>query len=261
MLLTVPEGDYELKITKNDHSGTRLVSIPRNEEVKVSLEALQIEPDKKGQCIFDITPKGIKPQVYVDGSLLDLEKDIELIYGKHRIFINCEGYDDYLAYFNVDQPYKIFKFILTADGSGGTTEATTAEEASSEESSTTTVPATTTEEATTSDASSTTETSVATTEEAETTETTETTTESSPTGDVKHTITISAPAGAKLYVDGKYVGNTPCSFTKTAGSHIITLTRTGCMTVSYTVTAVDNGQDDTYSFEELEVIGSSLLTE
>ena len=254
MLLTVPEGDYELKIIKNDHSGTRLVSIKRNEETKVSLEALQIEPDKKGQCLFEITPKGISPQVYVDGSLLDLSKDVELIYGKHRILIVCDGYEDYMAYFNVDQPYKIFKFILTADGTGGTTAAST-EEDSTEEDSTTTVPASTTEENSSSETASDTESEVV------TTETEATTTEDSPGGNVKRTITISAPAGAKLYVDGKYVGNTPCSFTKTAGSHIITLTRTGCMTVSYTVTAVDNGQDDTYSFDDLEVIGSEVLSE
>ncbi len=67
-------------------------------------------------------------------------------------------------------------------------------------------------------------------------------------------VTINGPIGAYLYVDGKYIGETPSSFLKTVGSHTITLTKVGYITKSYTITCIDNGQDDDYSYEELTLI-------
>ncbi len=62
---------------------------------------------------------------------------------------------------------------------------------------------------------------------------------------------VDAPEGVEVYLDGNYVGITPCSFKKVEGSHIIILRRTGYETRSYTV-QIDNAQKDiSYSFADL----------
>lgn len=70
---------------------------------------------------------------------------------------------------------------------------------------------------------------------------------------------IDAPEGVEVYLDGNYVGTSPCSFRKNAGKHIITLRKTGVGTRSYTVQIDDKERDISYSFADLEKEGSSSL--
>lgn len=63
---------------------------------------------------------------------------------------------------------------------------------------------------------------------------------------------IDAPAEVEVYVDGNYVGITPCSFRKEAGSHVVTLRKTGFSPKSYTLQLKDDKKDISYSFAELE---------
>ncbi len=219
MLLTVREGDYQLRITKGSHTGTRLVTVVRDEEITIDLGALQIEPEQTGAAVISVLPKDCSPTVYVDGTKYDADEEIELVYGKHSLRIYADGYETYSGYLEISQAYKKFEYTLTS-------ESETTDESTDETSDTTT----------------------------ENTDEAEQTTSSAGS----NTITVSQPVGAKLYVDGNYVGETPCSFTKTAGSHIITLTREGCVTVTYTITAVEDGTDDTYSYDELETFSSAL---
>lgn len=62
---------------------------------------------------------------------------------------------------------------------------------------------------------------------------------------------IDAPEGAEVYLDGNYVGISPCSFKKTAGSHVVTLRKSGYVTRSYTVQIDSEEKDISYSFAEL----------
>jgi hypothetical protein len=62
---------------------------------------------------------------------------------------------------------------------------------------------------------------------------------------------IDAPEGAEVYLDGNYTGISPCSFKKSAGTHVITLRRTGYDTRSYTVQIDSEEKDISYSFAEL----------
>lgn len=62
---------------------------------------------------------------------------------------------------------------------------------------------------------------------------------------------IDAPEKAEVYVDGHYVGISPCSFRKSEGTHVIILRREGYETRSYTV-QIDNAEKDmSYSFADL----------
>ncbi|MGN0168064.1 MAG: PEGA domain-containing protein [Acetatifactor sp.] len=71
---------------------------------------------------------------------------------------------------------------------------------------------------------------------------------------------IDAPEGAEVYLDGNYVGISPCSFKKTEGSHVVTLRKTGYATRSYTVQIDSEEKDISYSFAEL-VTDSSVSSD
>ena len=64
--------------------------------------------------------------------------------------------------------------------------------------------------------------------------------------------TISAPVGAEVYQDNLYMGIAPVTYTKTAGSHTITLRKEGYITRSYDIDVPDDGKDVTYAFPDLE---------
>jgi len=63
---------------------------------------------------------------------------------------------------------------------------------------------------------------------------------------------INAPAGAEVYIDGNYVGIAPCSFKKTEGSHVVTLSLSGYNTRSYTISVDNSDSDMSFSFTDLE---------
>ncbi len=71
---------------------------------------------------------------------------------------------------------------------------------------------------------------------------------------------VDAPEGVEVYLDGNYMGVTPCNFKKTAGTHVITLRKTGYTTRSYTVQVDEEAKDISYSFADL-VAGESSLTD
>lgn len=87
-------------------------------------------------------------------------------------------------------------------------------------------------------------------------ESSESSTESETTTDY-YKVYIDAPEQAEVYLDGNYVGISPCSFKKAAGSHVITLRKNGYQTRSYTVQIDDEEKDISYSFVDL-VPGSDV---
>ena len=87
-------------------------------------------------------------------------------------------------------------------------------------------------------------------------ESSESSTEPETTTDY-YKVYIDAPEQAEVYLDGNYVGISPCSFKKVAGSHVITLRKNGYQTRSYTVQIDDEEKDISYSFVDL-VPGSDV---
>ncbi len=234
MVLTVKEGEYELKITKGSHMGTRYVTVIKDEEITVDLSALQIAPEQTGAAVISVLPEEAEAKITVDGTKYKAGEEIELVYGKHILRINAEGYEPVATYLVIEQAYKKYEYTLKASGSAS--------------------------DSTTEENRDTTATSEASTEENTNPSSEDTTgdgTEEKTTEEKKNQITINAPIGAKLYVDGEYVGVIPCSFTKTEGKHIITLTMEGCVTATYILDVEENGKDETYSYDELELLGSS----
>lgn len=73
---------------------------------------------------------------------------------------------------------------------------------------------------------------------------------------------VDAPEAVEVYLDGHYVGISPCSFRKEEGSHVIILRKSGYETRSYTVQIDGEEKDLSYSFADLEKYdsGSSNTT-
>lgn len=72
------------------------------------------------------------------------------------------------------------------------------------------------------------------------------------------TITIETPVGAEVYQDNLYMGIAPVTYSKTAGEHTITLRKPGYVTRSYAITIVDDNNDVTYAFPDLDPENSTV---
>ena len=234
MLLTVREGKYTLRIAKGDDVGTKAVEVIKNQEIDVSLADIAIEPKQMGSILFKVTPSDAA--VYIDGKRINTEGAVDMAYGKHNIYIAAEGYDSYSASFNVDYAYKIKEYKLKSKNAKAEENASSTTE---KKNTTKTTENGTTKEATT---------------QSDTTKTPNT-----DTGEkTKNKVTVSAPSGASVYFDGEYIGIAPISFTKVTGSHIITLSKAGYLSKSYTVTFTDDGKDSNLKYDELVSISSLI---
>lgn len=201
MLLTVPEGSYQIQISKNGGGGTKEVTIRRGQETALDIGDLEVPETKYGTVLFSLNPS--TASLYIDGEKADPSGPVSLEYGIHQLIVRASGYKTITTY------------IKVAQASGGldiTLDAIDADEDNKEQ------------------------------EEQEKL--------------AQYKVFVDAPENAEVYLDGNYVGIAPMSFTKSAGSHIITLRRSGYETRSYTVSIDSEYKDITYSFAEL-VPGSS----
>lgn len=262
MLLTVREGNYKLKITKGSNSGYKSIAVTRDEENTVSLKELQIAPESIGSIYFDVSPA--EARVMIDGETIDTSDIVELTYGRHRIRIAADGYEPKEGYITIDAAYRIMTIELTKLSDDSSTSGSTA--ASSETGSTATTGSSVGTASTASTASTQSTDTGSSSEGSTSSKTTESKTTStaseasaSTIETTKNIVKIEKPIGAYCYLDGSYVGVVPCSFPKTVGSHVITFSMKGCYTKSYTIQCVNNGKDDTYSFDPLKTYESVLF--
>lgn len=65
MLLTVPEGRYEIRLRKRGGGGTKEVTIRRGEETTLDIGDLEVPEIEYGTIVFTLEPSGAK--LYIDG--------------------------------------------------------------------------------------------------------------------------------------------------------------------------------------------------
>ncbi len=201
MLLTVPEGSYEVNISNKGGGGVKNVVIRRNEESMLDIGDLEIPEPQKGMVLFSLSPSDA--ELYIDGDKVDASGPITLEYGLHQFIARASGYQSITQYIRVAQESTGVNVVLETLGSGA------GEESSSSGST------------------------------------------STDTLDDYYKVYVDAPAGAEVYLDGNYVGVSPCSFKKVEGVRVITLRKSGYETRSYTVN-IDNAEKDlSYSFADL----------
>lgn len=226
MLLTVREGTYMLRINKGGYSSSKEVTVTRGEETKVDLQDIAIPT---GTAAFEVTPPDAL--IYVSGNKIDGNTYTNL-YGSYTIKVEADGYKTFNGSFKIDETVNSYTIRLTE-----LEDDTTEDDVSTEDGVST--------DASSGDGSETQTTGEQ--QEPDSQSTTEGTTESSG-GNV---ITVKSPVGVGVYFDGDYMGVAPVSFTKTAGTHTITLYQSGYLIKSYTIQTTDNGKDDEYSFAAL----------
>lgn len=218
MLVTVPEGSYQVDISYNGSGGTKNVVINRNEETTLDIGDLEVAEAQYGMVLFSMSPSNA--ELYIDGSQADPSQPISLEYGIHQIIAKSDGYKSLTQYLRVGQESAGVDVQLDkvdSDSEEGTSGSSSGSAGSS---------------------------STGSTSSTESTSTVDTTT-------TYYRVHIDAPENAEVYLDGSYVGISPCSFRKTSGSHVITLRKSGYETRSYTVQVDDEQKDVSYSFVDL----------
>lgn len=205
MLLTVPEGSYQVNISHNGSGGIKSVVINRNEETTLDIGDLQVVEPKYGSILFSLTPSDA--QIYIDGTKVDASQPVSLQYGIHQLIARAEGYQSITRYLRVGSESAGIDVVLDA-ADGEEEESTESKDNSSSVS------------------------------------------ESDALTDY-YKVYIDAPEKVEVYLDGNYIGISPCSFRKTAGVHEITLRKSGYETRSYTVRVDDEEKDFSYSFVDL----------
>ena len=210
MLVTVPEGSYQVDISYNGGGGTKSVVINRNEETTLDIGDLEVAEAQYGMVLFSMNPSGA--ELYIDGSQADPSQPITLEYGIHQIIAKADGYKSLTQYLRVAQESAGVDVELDKVDSDSDSDESTGSSASTSSTATSATSDTTT---------------------------------------TYYRVHIDAPENVEVYLDGNYVGISPCSFKKTSGSHVITLRKSGYETRSYTVQVDEEKKDVSYSFVDL----------
>ena len=219
MLLTVPEGSYQVQVSTAGGGGTKNVIINRNEEVALDISDLKVEAPKYGQVIFAMTPS--TAALYVDGTKVDTSAPVELQYGIHQLIAQASGYDTMTSYLKVGQDVAGIEIVLEATKASDKDDKDKDKDKDKED-----------EDDDDDDGSAVSD-------------------GNSTTITGYYQVYVDAPEGAEVYLDGNYIGISPISFKKQEGTHVITLRRSGYETRSYTIQVDEEDKDVTYSFAEL----------
>ncbi len=247
MLLTVPEGTYDVEVSHKNYNGVKRVAINQNEETILELSDLQEESEQTGTVLFSVTPSDAR--VFVDGNEVDISGPVVLGYGIHQLMAKADGYQTSTSYLKVAQESAGINIVLDKEDqdsnhkvdSGSNTDNKGQSGKNDQDSDSSdkneTVSGSDKNPGSVSDNQS------------------GNPSGSSGTGTSAtdyYKVYIDNPSGVEVYLDGNYVGIAPVSFRKTDGMHVITLRKSGYETRSYTISVDNEKRDASYSFVDLD---------
>ena len=256
MLLVVPEGSYNAMVSNKGSSAMQQIDFARNEEMVWDLGDVEITVVQTGKIIFTLTPATAK--LAIDGRAVDTSKPVELEYGLHSMRITAEGYDTVAQYIKVGEPTANISVELEKsdepESEAETKNSAQTEPDNDEDEDENNGTVNKKYQTKTSDSDSDNEDDDDKEDSDE--ESSDTPGSSDASDDVvsskeKYKVYIDAPEGVEAYLNGSYIGLTPVSFPKTAGTYVITLRKTGYQTRSYTLQIDSEKKDVNYSFTEL----------
>lgn len=236
MLLTVPEGSYQVVLSNNNVGCVKEVTVERDKEVVLDVSDLEVAEDAVGRILFTVEPESAK--VSVDGKPVDISKVVELKYGIHQIQAEANGYDTLTRHIQVGSEYATISFKLEEsrkdDGRNSVSgNSTTPERIPWQD----TMDSVSANNLNRDSLSSNTLSSLS---------------ENALGTSNNYKVYVDSPKGVEVYLDGNYVGLSPVRFTKTVGRHEITLKKSGYKTKTYTIYLENTRRDETYSFSALE---------
>lgn len=113
MLLTVPEGSYQVLISVTGGGGTKDVIINRDEEVTLNIGDLKIEEPKYGKVIFALTPS--TATLYIDGEEVNTKEPVTLQYGIYQLIAMADGYNSVTSYLKVAEASAGIEIVLESE--------------------------------------------------------------------------------------------------------------------------------------------------
>ncbi len=235
MLLTVPEGSYQVVLDNHGVGCVKEITVERGKEVLLDVGDVEIAEDKTGIILFEVTPESAK--ISVDGNVVEAKTAVELRYGIHQVVVEASGYDTLTKYIQVGSERAAISFTLEetrkSNGRDSSVSSNTAER----------IPWQDTFDSVSRNSISRNDLS--------------TLSQNALTSSNNNKVYVDSPKGVEVFLDGNYVGVAPVRFTKSPGRHEITLKKTGYKTKSYTIYLENNQRDETYSFSDLEKEGGS----
>lgn len=261
MMLTVPEGSHQVILSNKGTSGVKQIDVRKNVELELDVGDLKGEEPKYGSVVFTITPE--TATLYLDGEKADYSQPVRLECGIHQMIVMADGYETISQYLKVGQTSAGIEVemepketvsgndvsgnnamsdsemldevnrLLAERGYNGITAEDLAGNGTSQNGAGgvgSTATGNTGSDSTSGSQGS---------------------TNPPVTSTLNYYVTIDAPVGVEVYLDGNYVGITPCSFKKAPGSHTLTLRNTGYVTKSYTIQVDEEQKNVSYSFLDL----------
>lgn len=243
MVITVREGNYNLTVENGEYSGTKSITVNRNEETVVSIGDLGPGAIPHGLVTFDITPFGA--DLFINDELTPYANPVKLKYGEHSIEVSLGGYSTFKGSLKVDTAEKKVQIILPELQSREPVSVVETTGTSDTDYSDTENPAeyivyNNWDDQSADDSPGSIDIQID-----------EESVDNDPIVDEEHLIYIQNPKGASVYLNGEYKGVSPGSFQKVIGRHVLTFIRQGYQTKSYTIDISDDGMDTYISLPDL----------
>lgn len=235
MLLTVPEGNYQVVLENKGVGCVKEITVERDKEVVLDVSDVEIAEDKTGIILFEVTPASAK--ISVDGKPIETGAAVELRYGIHQVVVEADGYDTLTKYIQVGSEHAVISFTLEESRKSKQNDRTLSGN------NTDRIPWQDTYDSVSKNSAGRNE--------------LPSTSQNALTTANNNKVYVDSPKGVEVYLDGDYVGIAPVRFTKSPGRHEITLKKSGYKTKSYSIYLENNKRDETYSFSDLEKEGGS----
>ncbi len=111
MILTVPEGSYDIRISNRQYSGEERITIKRDQTSTLRADAYGPTGVQKGRVTFQVIPE--EAVLTIDGERTFFAIPVELSYGEHEVEAALGGYHSYKGTVTVDKTESRFRIILS----------------------------------------------------------------------------------------------------------------------------------------------------
>lgn len=251
MLLVVPEGSYQVQLSNKGVSATKEITIERNKEVELDVGDVKAAEPQMGKIIFSTTPTTAK--IYIDGNLIDTSEVVSLEYGIHQMIVKAGGYQTITQYLKVGQGMASVDVTMEKNDEEEETKSVSENSVSEDDSDEydeimDSIHDWVGDKDAVNDKNNGNNSNK---DDGSKDNNTVSGNNTISGGSNSYKVKVEAPTGAEVYLDGNYVGIAPVEFKKKAGSHTISLRKSGYQTRSYTIEIDSEKKDITYSFSEL----------
>ncbi|WP_026507419.1 PEGA domain-containing protein [Butyrivibrio sp. MC2013] len=249
MLVSAPEGTYDVSIKGRGADYTTTLTVKRDKETVVDTGEVEISY-QTGMVTFETLPE--ETDLKIDGEEVMTGVPLELKYGDHYVEASADGYKKVKEYLHVGSGNSEVEIELQkdsdkkndkdddedadSDSDNGDDSSNAGSKASSDNASTVDKK----------------DTDSLLDDDEEEDRDPEEIIEGEDELMTGYNVYVDGPDGAELFLDGAYIGVIPTSFTKVTGNHTVTIRKRGYRTRSFSISLSPELTDKTYRFPDLE---------